>query len=162
MLYSADDAIRNQARKKRELMILFLGALPLFILVVAGFAVRLRWLACAALFLMLSWMIFMYDMRVGPLQKYGHFLSEIQEGLSHDTRGVLVRIGESPVFTKGVYFREIILNIYKDRGEDGERRFLLDCGKEMPDFKVDDYVVIHSHGVYILGISPLETDNAQA
>ena len=79
--------------------------------------------------------------------------------MQHDTRGVLIRIGDSPVFTEGVYFREILINIYKDRGEDGERRFLLDWRKPVPEFAVGDYVVVHSHGVYVLGISPLEIQN---
>ncbi|MBQ8093768.1 MAG: hypothetical protein IJ242_09360 [Clostridia bacterium] len=162
MLYSENDVVRNKERTRRETAVLILGAIPFLIVLIAGFATRTRWVASTGCFLLLGELIFLFDMRVAPLLRYNRFLEDLQEGLSHDTRGVLVRIGEDPVFNEGVYFREIILNIYKDRAEDGERRFLLDTGKEMPAFQVGDYVVIHSHGTYILDISPLEIQNAEA
>ncbi|MBQ9010891.1 MAG: hypothetical protein IJ088_16410 [Clostridia bacterium] len=159
MLYQESDYAENQAAIRRERRIFYLLAIPGLLLCVAGFVIRNQILATVGLFLMFAEMIYVYDMRLGPLKKYRTFLEEIRKGMQHDTRGVLIRIGDSPVFTEGVYFREILINIYLDRGEDGERRFLLDWRKPVPEFAVGDYVVVHSHGVYVLGISPLEIQN---
>lgn len=158
MLYQESDYTNNQAEIRRERRLFYLLAIPGLVLCVIGFVIRNQILASLGLFLMLAEMIYMYDMRLGPLKRYRTFLGEIREGLSHDTRGVLIRVGQEPVFTEGVYFREYLINIYKDRAEDGERRFLLDWKKPVPEFAPGDYVVVHSHGVYVLGISPLKMD----
>ena len=147
MLYQESDYTNNQAEIRRERRLFYLLAIPGLVLCVIGFVIRNQILASLGLFLMLAEMIYMYDMRLGPLKRYRTFLGEIREGLSHDTRGVLIRVGQEPVFTE-----------YKDRAEDGERRFLLDWKKPVPEFAPGDYVVVHSHGVYVLGISPLKMD----
>ena len=161
MLYQESDYTENLAEIRRERMMLYLLAIPGLVLCVAGFVIRNQIMASVGLFLMIAEMIYTYDMRLGPLKRYKAYLGEIREGLSHDTRGVVMRIGEEPVFTEGVFFREYLINIYKDRAEDGERRFLLDWQKPVPEFVVGDYVVIHSHGVYVLGISPLESQHEE-
>ena len=161
MYYQEQDHQVVEKQIKKEEGIMALSAIPGLLLLVAGFLVRNRIMAMCGLFLFLAVLIFLYGMRLGPLLHYRKFLEEISEGLSHDTRGVLVRIGEDPVFENGVDFKEIILNIYKDQAEDGERRFLLDQQKKMPDFPMGSLVTLKSHGVYVLDISPLKLDGEQ-
>ena len=92
MLYQESDYAENQAAIRRERRIFYLLAIPGLLLCVAGFVIRNQILATVGLFLMFAEMIYVYDMRLGPLKKYRTFLEEIRKGMQHDTRGVLIRI----------------------------------------------------------------------
>ena len=67
-----------------------------------------------------------------------------------------MRIGSDPVYQDGVNFHEVILNIYEDMAEEGERRFLLDVNKEIPQDWIGQDVVVTSHGSFLLDVAPVE------
>ena len=92
----------------------------------------------------------MYDLRLKPALRYGAYLAEAHSGLTRQTLGALVRIGCDPVYQDGVNFYEVILNIYEDMDEEGERRFLLDVKKEIPAQWIGHDVIVTSHGSFIL------------
>ncbi|MBQ2949150.1 MAG: hypothetical protein IJD94_09305 [Clostridia bacterium] len=149
-LYSQESFQQNAQDKKRELIRMMIFALPCLAVAVAGFALRIEPLCTAGVILCGAVIIFLYDAKLGPQVRYGRYLKEAHSGLSRKTLGTLVRIGSDPVYTDGVNFREIILNIYEDMSEEGERRFLLDWRREMPAEWLDQDIIVTSHGSYLL------------
>ena len=154
-MYTEADTARNRKLRNRELLTMALCALPGLIAGVAGAIIRNQILCAAGFIVCLGVIIFLGDLRVMPVLRYGRFLKEIQGGLSHKTAGALVRVGDDPVYTDGVWFHELILNIYEDLSEEGERRFLLDCAKQVPPELMNQDVVLTSHGNYVLDVAPL-------
>ena len=73
---------------------------------------------------------------------------------------MLMRIGEERVYQDGVWLYELILNVYEDLSEEGERRFLLDCQKPRPDALIGSDVALTSHGSFALAIEPLAQKDA--
>ena len=63
-----------------------------------------------------------------------------------------VERGICHVYMDGVWLTEIILNVYEDLSEEGERRFLLDCTKPAPKDMLDQDVALTSHGNFVLDI----------
>lgn len=152
MLYSEQDERTNRARLKREGIKCALFAVPFLVMAVIGFIVRMELLCIVGCVLFCAVLIFMIDLRVIPLARYGRFLREIESGLSRQTGGTLMRVGKESVYEDGVNFHEMIINIYEDMSPDGERRFLLDCTKSCPLEWVGQDVVVTSHGNMVLGI----------
>ena len=100
-------------------------------------------------------MILLWDLFVSPCLRYARYLSDVTSGLTRRTAGTVVRLGEDRVFRDGVWFNELILNIYEDLSEEGERRFLLDCAKQVPPELMNQDVALTSHGNYVLDVAPL-------
>jgi len=142
----------NQSKKDKSTAIIYMlfAMLPFLAVAVAGFVMRIEWLCTAGCVLSGAVMIFLYDLRVKPALRYAAFLVEAHSGLTRQTGGALVRIGADPVYQDGVNFYEIILNIYEDLDEEGERRFLLDAKKEIPSEWLQKDVIVTSHGSYLL------------
>ena len=162
MLYSEKDRELNSARMKREVLRIALIALAPLTLAVVAFVLRIEWLCMTGVLLTGGAIIFLSDMLVMPLWRYGRFLREITSGLTRRTAGTLVRVGEDPVYTDGVWMHECILNVYEDLSEDGERRFLLDSAKSIPQGLLGRDVVLTSHGNAVLGVQAMrEADAAQ-
>ena len=82
-------------------------------------------------------------------------------GLTRRTAGTVVRLGEDRVFRDGVWFNELILNIYEDLSEEGEQRYLYDCAKERPEAFIGKDVALTSHGNYVLDLELLHADGAE-
>ena len=55
----------------------------------------------------------------------------------------------------GVDLREVIINVYEDMSEEGERRYLLDARKEMPKELIGHDIALLSHGNFVLGAEKL-------
>ena len=162
-MYTEADALGNRKTRNRELLLMLLCALPGLIAGVAGAIIRNQILCAAGFIVCLAAIIFLGDLRVMPVLRYGRYLKEIRNGISHRTAGALVRVGSDPVYTDGVWFYELILNIYEDLSEEGERRFLLDCAKQVPQELMNQDVALTSHGNYVLDVAPLGgTHAAQA
>ncbi len=151
-LYSQADFDQNRNEKKRAIGRALLCAAPFAALGVVAFALRREALSIVGFVLAGALLIFLYDLRIRPALCYGRFLAEAHSGLSRETVGMLVRVGVDPVFQDAVNFYEVILNIYEDLSPEGERRFLLDCKKEIPAEWVGRDVVVLSHGNFLLGI----------
>ena len=149
-LYDQSDFDRSKKEKKAALMQTLLFALPCAALAVAAFVMRVEWLCAAGVFAMGAVIIFLYDLRIKPALRYGAYLAEAHSGLTRQTLGSLVRIGCDPVYQDGVNFYEVILNIFEDMDEEGERRFLLDEKKEIPSEWLGRDIVVTSHGSYLL------------
>ncbi|MBQ2991349.1 MAG: hypothetical protein IJD60_08690 [Clostridia bacterium] len=148
--YTQADFDQNRAEKRRAFGVAALFALPPFALAVAAFALRIQPLCmfgCAACG---SMAILLWDLKVKPALRYGRFLNEVTSGMSHQTLGTLVRVSEDLTYEEGVDFNEVILNIYEDLAEEGERRFLLDSKKEMARAWIGKDVVVTSHGNMVL------------
>ena len=154
-MYTESDTTSNRNQRNRELLRMLLCALPGLIAGVAGAAIRKQILCIAGFIVGLGVVIFLGDLKVMPVLRYGRFLKEIHSGLSHKTAGALVRIGSDPVFSDGVWFYELILNVYEDLSEEGERRFLLDCAKQVPPELMNRDVALTSHGNFVLDVEPL-------
>lgn len=155
MLYSQEDRQVNSARAKREALFMLLCALPFLLVAALGFAMRIEPLCMAGALLFGGTLILLFDLRVAPVLRYGRFLREISTGLTRRTAGTLVRLGEDPIYTDGVWMRECIINIYEDQSEEGERRFLLDCSKEIPAELLGKDVALTSHGNAVVDVAPL-------
>lgn len=149
-LYEQKDFDQNRAIKKREARRAILFSLPFLAVAVAAFILRAEALCIAGGVLCGAVLIFMYDRRVSPAVRYGRYLKEAHADISHKTLGTLVRVGGDPVFQEGVNFYEVILNVYEDLSEEGERRFLLDSKKELPQAWIGQDVVVTSHGKWLL------------
>lgn len=161
MMYTQSDIEQNRKRTGKELRLTLLAALPFAALAVAAFCMRVEPLCMAAVVLCGSVIILMWDLFVSPCRRYGRFLSEVTGGLTRRTAGTVVRLGEDRVFQDGVWFNELILNIYEDLSEEGERRFLYDCAKESPAAFLGKDVALTSHGSFVLGLEPLHADEAE-
>ena len=155
-MYTEKDNALNSQRIKKEVMRMGLCMLPFFALAVTAFILRIEPLCIIAVILMASVVLFIWDLRIGPLMRYKAFLAEIHSGLFRETVGALVRVSPDPVYQDGVFSREIFINIYEDMSEEGERRFLLDCAKEYDERLMGSDVVIKSHGSYVLDMAPVK------
>jgi len=149
-MYSKADFEKNKAQKKQMLTQMLLFALPGFMLAAAGLIARIELMCTAGLIIACAVLIFCYDLKLKPVLRYGKYLKEIHSGLSRKTAGALVRIGVDPVYMDGVWLTEIILNVYEDMSEEGERRFLLDWRREMPAEWLNQDIIVTSHGSYLL------------
>ncbi len=155
-MYKEQDIMENRQRMKRETILLLCLFLPLAAAAVVLFLRRMKYpsilCAVAAFFIL----IFLDGMRISPLRAYSRYLKELFEGTSHKTNGFLLSYGEEEVLTDGVVFHELFINIYRDKAEDGVRRFLLDAAKEWPRYPEDTIVTVESHGTYVLSLREKE------
>jgi len=149
-LYAQADFDANKAERRREIRFALAAALPFLAAAIAAFVLRVEWLCAAGCVLCGAALIFCYDLRIGPVIHYGRFLAEMHSGLTKQTLGTLVRVSEDLVYQDHVFSREIFINIYEDMDEEGERRFLLDREKTLPDEWLGQDVVITSHGSFVL------------
>ena len=155
-LYAQTDFDANRQEKRRQITRALALALPFFAIAAAAFGLRIELLCIAGLVIAGAILIFLYDLRIKPALRYGRYLAEAHSGLSRQTVGALVRIGSDPVYQDGVNFYEVILNIYEDMAEEGERRFLLDAKKDIPQDWIGQDVVVTSHGSFLLDVAPVE------
>lgn len=155
-LYAQADFDANRREKRRQIRRALILALPFFAMAIAAFVLRIELLCIAGFVIAGSILIFLYDLRIKPALRYGRYLAEAHSGLTRQTVGALVRIGSDPVYQDGVNFYEVILNIYEDMAEEGERRFLLDVNKEIPRDWIGQDVVVTSHGSFLLDVAPVE------
>ena len=155
-LYDQTDFDKSKKEKSGAIRRTLLLMLPFLAAAVAGFMLRMEPLCAACCFLAGAVVIFLYDLRVKPALRYDAYLSEVHSGLTRQTGGALVRIGCDPVYQDGVNFYEVILNIYEDMDEEGERRFLLDEKKEIPQEWLGRDIVVTSHGGYLLEARAVE------
>ena len=103
--------------------------------------------------------IFLCDLLVTPAVRYERYLAEANSGLTRKTAGALVRVSEDLCYQDGVDFREVIINVYEDMSEEGERRYLLDAKKEMPAEMIGRDIALLSHGNIVLGAELLGGGN---
>lgn len=155
-LYSQADFDQNRQARRRAVSGALLCALPFLAVAIAGFIVRAEVVCIAGCILCGATLIFLYDLRIAPAVRYGRYLREVHSGLSRQTLGTLVRLGDEPVYEDGVNFFEVILNIYEDQSPEGERRFLIDCRRPAPGEWLGRDVVVTSHGSFVLEICPAE------
>ena len=148
--YEQSDLDRSRKEKSSAIRLVLLAMLPFLAAAIAAFMLRIEWLCALGCILAGACAIFLYDLRVKPALRYCAFLEEAHSGLTRQTGGALVRIGSDPVYQDGVDFCEIILNIYEDLDEEGERRFLLDAKKAIPNEWLHRDVIVTSHGSYLL------------
>ena len=160
MMYGQADFEQNGRQQRRVLTVMLLAGVPLLALAAAGFAMRAEALCIAGCILFGAVEVFLWDWRLAPVRRYGRFLREVTSGLTRRTAGMLMRIGEERVYQDGVWLYELILNVYEDLSEEGERRFLLDCQKPRPDALIVSDVALTSHGSFALAIEPLAQKDA--
>lgn len=161
-LYQQADFDKSRQDKRKAISLTLALSLPFLVLAGVAFALRIEQLCAAGCFIAGAITIFLYDLRVKPALRYCAYLAEAHSGLTRQTVGALVRMGQDPVYQDGVNFYEIILNIYEDLDEEGERRFLLDAKKALPAEWMNRDVVVTSHGSYILKADIANTVDAQA
>lgn len=155
MYYAQQDIELNKKRKRKELLTMLGLMLPFLALCAAGFIARNQAFCTAGLIAACAAAIFWGDLRVAPVMRYGRFLNDVTTGLTHKTAGALVRLGKDEVYEDGVYFHEVILNIYEDMSVEGERRFLLEGTKSVDPALLGKDVAVTSHGNFVLNVEPL-------
>lgn len=155
-LYSQQDMEANGARVRAEGWKTALCAIPFLVLSVIGFCVRMEWLCAAGCILCAGVIVLLWDMKLAPVLRYGRHLREVHSGLTRMAAGTLVRIDEDAVYEDGVYFHEMIINIYEDMDPEGERRFLLDGAKTLPAEWIGRDVAVVSHGHFVLEVRLME------
>lgn len=155
MMYGQTDFEESGAKVRRETAGMLLAGIPFLALAAAGFVLRIEPLCIAGCILLGALEVFLWDWRVAPERRYRRFLREVTGGLTRRTAGTLVRIGEERVFQDGVWLHELILNVYEDLSEEGERRYLIDCRKPRPDALVGRDVALTTHGSFVLDACPL-------
>lgn len=148
--YEQTDLENSKKEKRAAIRRMLLAPLPFLAVAAAGFVLRIEPLCTVGCILAGAVVIFLYDLFVKPALRYDAYLAEVHSGLTRQTGGALVRIGVDPVYEDGVNFFEIILNIYEDMDEEGERRFLLDANKQIPVQWLQRDVIVTSHGSYLL------------
>lgn len=156
--YTQADFDRSAQEKKTQIRRALMLMTPFVLLGAAAFVLRSEPLCIAGFVIAGAILIFLYDLRIKPARGYCAFLAEAHSGLTKQTVGALVRIGCDPVYQDGVNFYEVILNIYEDMDEEGERRFLLDAKKEIPQDWLGRDVVAISHGSCLLELAPVEKE----
>lgn len=159
-MYSQVDFDRNKAQRGKMLVLMLLCGLPGLAAGVAGFALRIEPLCSLGLLVCGAALIFLYDLKLKPILRYGRYLCDVTSGLQRTTAGRLVRAGGDPVYQDGVWLYEMILNVYEDLSEEGERRFLFDCTKEIPVHLIGRDVALTSHGNFVLDVCALEEHHA--
>jgi len=148
--YTQQDDLQNKKEKNAAIRTMLLAAAPCFAAAVAAFILRIEPLCMAATALTGCLLVFFADVKLMPAVRYGRLLSDIRCGSSHQTLGTLMRVSEDLTYENGVDFREVIINVYEDLSEEGERRFLLDSKKEMDESFFGQDVVLTSYGNVIL------------
>ena len=160
MLYTNEDLERAGLAVRRETAVCLAVVLPLLAGAFVLLLLRIR-AACTILAILTSFSaIFLADNRLIPALQYRRWLRETLSGLSHETAGRLTRVGEEDVWEEGVRLRELILNIYADGSEEGERRFLLDAAKTLPGDLLGRVVIVTSHDTSVLGVVPRGEEKA--
>lgn len=156
MMYGQTDFLQSDAKVHRETMTMLLAGIPFLALAAAGFVLRIELMCIAGCILFGAAEVFLWDWRVAPERRYRRFLREVTSGMTRKTAGTLTRIGEERVFQDGVWLYELILNVYEDLSEEGERRYLIDCSKPRPDALVGTDVALTTHGSFVLDVEPLK------
>ena len=155
-LYSQEDIDKSRRAVKESVLRMLLYGLPFLAAAAAGLIMRNQPLCTVGCILFGAALILNYDTKIMPAMRYRNHLEEIHSGLIRQTVGALVRIGADPVHDIGLNFTEIILNVYEDMDEEGERRFLLDVNKPIEESWLGQDVVVTHHGSYVLEICPVE------
>ena len=144
-LYSEADFAESRKTKKKAIRRMFFCALPFLAGAAVCFALRLQTACALCMIAFCSALIFLYDLQVKPSVRYARCLSEMKSGS-------FVRISEDLTYEEGVNFREVIINVYEDMDEEGERRFLLDERREIPREWLNRDIVITSFGNMVTGV----------
>lgn len=155
MLYTEADWTRCREETQKTAVFMLLCALPFAVVAAAAFFLRVEILCMAGCFLFGGVLIFLWDMRLSPKLRYGRFLREATSGLTRRTAGTITKLSEERIFEEGLWFYELILNVYEDLSEEGERRYLFDAEKPRPGEFVGRDVALTSHGSFVLGVEPL-------
>ena len=150
-LYQETDFIESRKEKNAMICRMLLCALPFLAGAAVTFVLRMEALCILCTVIFCSVLVFLYDLLVKPAVTYDRHLGEIRAGSSHDTLGTLLSISEELTYAEGINFREVIINIYEDMDEEGERRFLLDERREIPKEWLNRDVVISSYGNVVVG-----------
>ena len=155
MFYTEKRTEENKLHLQREMLKMLLAMLPFFALCVAGFVMRNQTLCTAGLILTCAAAIFVGDLYVMPLVRYCRFLRDLFTGQSRKTAGTLVRVGDEEVYENGVFFHEMIVNIYEDMAAEGERLFLIEPDMPFDAALIGHDVAVTSHDKVVLAVEPL-------
>ena len=145
----------NQICLRREIIKMLLAALPFLAVCVVGFAARNQTVCTIGLVLACAAVIFVGDLFVAPVVRYGKFLRDLFSGLTRKTAGTLVRVGEDDIYENGVIFHEMIVNIYEDMAPEGERRFLIEPAMPLDTALIGRDVAVTSHDKVVLAVELL-------
>ena len=106
--YDQMDLAASKKERSAAITRTLLLMLPFLAAAVAGFVLRIEPLCTMGCILAGAVAIFLYDLRVKPAVHYHAYLAEAHSGLTRQTVGALVKIGQDPVYQDGVNFYEII------------------------------------------------------
>lgn len=158
MMYGQEDARTNGERMKRQILLTLCVFAALLAVTGVLFALRLQIPSVAAGMVLGAAMIFLIDLRVMPLVRYGRLLDHIFTGLRRETTGILQEINtQDRVLAEGNWFYELTL-VLEDCGANDENRrlFYFDCAKPLPENLIGKRVVLSSYEKTVVGLCAAE------
>lgn len=151
-MYTEADELTCQGQLKKNLWISLGIAVVTLALIVAGVILRYKWASVAVSALGFSLAYFVWSMKGLPWYRYRRFLRDIREGLSRVTVGRFVSVSEEEREREGVMFREFLLEV-DEEGEEDERLFYWDAGKQLPQLRAGQRLTLTSFGNYIIALA---------
>lgn len=102
------------------------------------------------------WLILADGLLVSPLRKYRRYLSDVLDGLRHETVGDWGGVAGDVSEVNGVRYRAVSLIQQDEKGRPFDRLFYFDCEKELPEIADGTPVRITYHDRMVIGISPVQ------
>ncbi|MBR4710604.1 MAG: hypothetical protein IKP10_01125 [Clostridia bacterium] len=98
------------------------------------------------------WLIFADGLFLYPLRRYERHLRDMLEGIRHETEGAWGGVAGDVSEIGGVRFRAVSLIQKDEKGRPFDRRFYLDCEKEVPRIEDGRQVRITYHDRQIIAV----------
>ena len=101
------------------------------------------------------WLILADGLFLFPLRRYERHLTDMLDGLRHETEGVWAGIEDEISEIDGVRYRAVSLIQTDEKGWDYDRRFYFDCEKTPPQLERGQRVRVTYHDKQIIAIAPV-------
>lgn len=145
------DAIRQQISKRWTILAIpvavFLAAM------IAGFLLRVEWLAPAGTIAAGALLIFGYDLFIKPLDCYRRHLRNVLYGRVREVELPFVALSPDIDLVDGVNCRAMTCADVDGKGRPYDRLFYLDAAKTLPDFKAGEMLRIVHHDLMVADVT---------
>lgn len=149
MLYSSQDYIEVKIARRNVLLQILAASLVFTAVIVICSIIRLSWPGYVAAGLWGLFVIFIWGMKGSKINRYYHFLKDIEEGLENNITVNVERI-DSSIITKDLV--DFYTMIVREDGSDPEspaRKLYIDASKELPSYTKEAHLSISLFGNYI-------------
>ena len=153
-MYTAEDSNINNARIKNGLIFLIALLVVGIALLVPTLIYRVQWATDVVTCVVGAIIIFYWNLKFSPLLKYRKFLTDMNNGMTHENTCEFVSLSKDLMTHDGV--KAYLLEMSEGPKEKGEdiRQFYWDAAKPRPVFEVGEMVKIISHGGFVIDHQP--------